>query len=44
VRDVWMSHRQNNPDAEYIFPDTTYLAEWSNVRDLDTDKLIPRPV
>lgn len=43
VRDVWMSYRNNNPRAEYIHPRVGNLGEWSNVRDLDTDRLLARP-
>lgn len=43
VRDVWIGHRMSDPGAEYIFPDPVKLELWSNVRDLDTDRLLPRP-
>jgi len=43
VRDVWISYRNSNPNAEYIFPRPVRLVEWSNVRDLDTDRLLPKP-
>ncbi len=43
VRDVWISHRINDPDAGHVYPRVVNLAEWSNVRDLDTDRVLPRP-
>lgn len=43
IRDVWMGYRNNKPGGPYIASRPTNLVEWSNVRDLDTDRLIPKP-
>lgn len=43
IRDSWFGHRNNNPNSTHVYPNPTNLVEWSNVRDLDTDNLIPHP-
>lgn len=43
VHDVWISYRNNKPAGPYIAPRAVNLVQWSNVRDLDTDRMIPKP-
>ena len=44
VHDVWMSYRNNKPGGPYIAERPVNLVQWSNVRDLDTDRVIPKPL
>lgn len=44
LRDIWMSYRLGRRNVPYIAPRAVNLVEWSNIRDLDTDRPIPKPL
>ena len=43
LSDGWISYRNNNSGADHIFPGPYNLQTWSNIRDLDSDAIIPQP-
>ena len=43
LSDGWISYRNNDTGADHIFPGPFNLQTWSNIRDLDSDAVLPQP-